>query len=148
MDMKIAIGSDHAGYDYRQMLIEHLRAQGHEIVDCGCPDKSSCDYPVYGRKTALKVKSGECEFGVLVCGTGFGISLAANRLAGIRCVNCTDVLTAKMSRQHNNANMIAVGARVVGEDTAKLLVDTFLATGHEGGRHARRVELIDSLPME
>ena len=146
--MKIAIGSDHAGYDYRQMLIEHLRAQGHEVVDCGCPDKSSCDYPVYGRKTALLVKRGECERGVLVCGTGFGISLAANRLSGIRCVNCTDVLTAKMSRLHNDANMIAVGARVVGEDTAKLLVDTFLATEHEGGRHARRVELIDSLPME
>ena len=78
--MKIAIGSDHAGYDYRQMLIEHLRAQGHEVVDCGCPDKSSCDYPVYGRKTALMVKRGECERGVLICGTGFGISLAPTAL--------------------------------------------------------------------
>ena len=116
--MKIAIGSDHAGYDYRQMLIEHLRAQGHEVVDCGCPDKSRCENPVYGRKTALLVKRGECERGVLVCGTGFGISLAANRLPGIRCVNCTDVLTAKMSRLHNDANMISVGARVIGEDTA------------------------------
>ena len=146
--MKIAIGSDHAGYDYRQMLKEHLLSQGHEVVDVGCPDKSKCDYPVYGRKVAFEVQSGRCEMGVAVCGTGFGISLAANRLAGIRCVNCTDALTAKMSRLHNNANMIAVGARVVGEDTAKLLVDTFLATEHEGGRHARRVALIDSLPME
>ena len=124
--MKIAIGSDHAGYDYRQMLIEHLRAQGHEVVDCGCPDKSSCDYPVYGRKTALMVKRGECERGVLVCGTGFGISLAANRLAGIRCVNCTDVLTAKMSRLHNDANMIAVGARVVGVELLKDIFSAYL----------------------
>ncbi len=146
--MKIAIGSDHAGYDYRQMLIAHLEAQGHEIIDCGTGDKSSCDYPVYGRKAALVVKSGKCDAGVVICGTGFGISLAANRLMGIRCVNCTDVLTAKMARLHNNANMIAIGARVVGEDTAKLLVDTFLETEHEGGRHARRVDLIDSLPME
>lgn len=145
--MKIAIASDHAGYDYRQMLAEHLRAQGHEVVDCGCPGKESCDYPIFGRKAAQLVKSGECERGVLVCGTGFGISLSANRIPGIRCVNCTDVLTAKMSRLHNDANMIAVGARVVGEDTAKLLVDTFLTTPHEGGRHARRVALIDSLPL-
>ena len=146
--MKIAIGSDHAGYDYRQMLIEHLRAQGHEVVDCGCPDKSSCDYPVYGRKTALLVKRGECERGVLICGTGFGISLAANRLAGIRCVNATDGLTVRLSRQHNDANMIALGARVIGEDEAKFLVDIFLETEHEGGRHSRRVGLIDSLPTE
>ncbi len=126
--MKIAIGSDHAGYDYRQMLIEHLRAQGHEVVDCGCPTKESCDYPVYRPQDGADGQKRQCERGVLVCGTGFGISLAANRFRGIRCVNCTDVLTAKMSRLHNDANMIAVGARVVGEDTAKLLVDTFLTT--------------------
>ncbi len=146
--MKIAIGSDHAGYDYRLMLIDHLRAAGHEVVDCGTAEKSRCDYPVYGRLAALKVKSGECDMGVVVCGTGFGISLSANRLEGIRCVNCTDVLTARMARLHNNANMIAVGERVIGEDTAKLLVDTFLDTPHEGGRHAQRVSLIDSLPTE
>ena len=146
--MKIVIGSDHAGYDYRLMLKNHLMEQGHEVVDVGCADKSSCDYPLFGRKAALMVKSGACEMGVLVCGTGFGISLAANRIEGIRCVNCTDVLTAQLSRQHNNANMIAVGARVVGEDTAKLLVDTFLSAQHEGGRHGRRVALIDSLAKE
>ena len=146
--MKIAIGSDHAGYDYRRMLISHLEAQGHEITDCGCEENVSCDYPVYGRKAALLVKSGACERGVVICGTGFGISLAANRLEGIRCVNCTDVLTVRMARLHNNANMIALGARVIGEDTAKLLVDTFLETPHEGGRHGIRVALIDSLPKE
>jgi len=146
--MKIAIGSDRAGYDYRRMLISHLEAAGHEIIDCGCEEKVSCDYPVYGRKAARLVKSGACERGVVICGTGFGISLAANRLEGIRCVNCTDVLTVRMARLHNNANMIALGARVIGEDTAKLLVDTFLETPHEGGRHALRVALIDSLPME
>jgi len=146
--MKIAIGSDHAGYDMRLMLADHLRAQGHEVIDFGCPDRTSCDYPVYGRLAALAVKRGECERGVLVCGTGFGISLAANRIMGIRCVNSTDALTVRLSRQHNDANMIAVGARIVGEDEAKFLVDTFLSTEHEGGRHARRVGLIDSLPTE
>ena len=85
--MKIAIGSDHAGYDYRRMLISHLEAAGHEIIDCGCEEKVSCDYPVYGRKAARLVKSGACERGVVICGTGFGISLAANRLEGIRCVS-------------------------------------------------------------
>ena len=118
------------------------------MIDYGTFSKESCDYPVYGHAVGAAVANGEADRGILVCGTGFGISLAANRLPGIRCVNCTDVLTAKMSRLHNDANMISVGARVIGEDTAKLLVDTFLATEHEGGRHARRVALIDSLPAE
>lgn len=143
--MKIAIGSDHAGFDLRQVLAEHLREAGHEVVDYGCPEKVSVDYPVYGRAVAEAIRRGECEMGVLVCGTGFGISLAANRVPGIRAVNCTDVFTAKLSRQHNNANIISLGARVIGEGTAKLLVDTFFSTEFEGGRHARRVELIDSL---
>lgn len=146
--MKIAIGSDHAGYDMRKMLGEYLVKQGHEVTDFGCPDRSSCDYPVFGRKVALAVKAGVCARGVVVCGTGFGISLAANRIAGIRCVNATDGLTVRLSRQHNDANMIALGARVIGEDEAKFLVDIFLETEHEGGRHSRRVGLIDSLPTE
>lgn len=146
--MKIAVASDHAGYDLRQVVLGHLRELGHEVVDLGCPDKSSCDYPVYGRKAAIALKAGQCERAVVVCGTGFGISLAANRLEGIRCVNATDALTVRMSRAHNNSNMLALGARVIGEDTAKMLVDVFLETEHEGGRHSRRVALIDSLPLE
>ena len=143
--MKIALGSDHAGFDLRLILADYLREKGHEIVDYGCPEKVSVDYPVYGRAVAEAVKRGECERGVLVCGTGFGISLAANRVPGIRAVNCADAFTARMSRRHNDANIISLGARVIGEDTAKMLVDIFLTTEFEGGRHARRVDLIDSL---
>jgi len=146
--MKIAIGSDHAGYDMRLMLKDYLTSLGHTVEDMGCPDKSSCDYPVYGRKVAIGVKNGEFDRGVLICGTGFGISLSANRISGIRCVNATDGLTVRLSRQHNNSNMIALGARIIGEDEAKFLVDIFLNTEHDGGRHSRRVELIDSLPTE
>ena len=141
--MKIAVASDHAGYDYRQMLKEYLLSLGHEVEDFGCPDKSSCDYPTFGRRAARAVQSGECERGVLVCGTGFGISLSANRLEGIRCVNATDALTVRLSRLHNNSNMISLGARVIGEEEAKFLLDTFLQTPVEGGRHARRIALID-----
>ena len=143
--MKIAIGSDHAGFDLRHVLADYLKEKGYEVVDFGCPEKVSVDYPVYGRAVADAIRRGECEMGVLVCGTGFGISLAANRVPGIRAVNCTDALTARMSRAHNNANIISLGARVIGEDTAKMLLDVFFSTEFEGGRHARRIDLIDSL---
>ena len=143
--MKIAIGSDHAGFDLRHILADHLKQKGFEVIDYGCPEKISVDYPTYGRAVANAIKNGECEMGVLVCGTGCGISLAANRVPGIRAVNPTDALTAEMARRHNNANIISLGARVIGEDTAKMLVDVFFATEFEGGRHARRVDMIDSL---
>ena len=146
--MKIAFGNDHAAREVRAELIEYAKSLGHEVVDYGYAGDGSADYPVYARKVANAVVNGEADCGILVCGTGIGMAIAANKVHGIRCAVCNDPYSATMAHEHNDANVIAVGARVVGEDTAKLLVDTFLATEHEGGRHARRVALIDSLPME
>ena len=143
--MKIAFGSDHAGFEYKQDLMAHARELGHEVIDLGTYTKDSCDYPVYGKAVATAVANGEAERGVLVCGTGFGISLAANRVKGIRCVNASEELTVKMSRHHNNSNMISIGARVVGLDKAVSLLDTFLTEEFDGVRHQRRIDLIDTL---
>lgn len=143
--MKIAFGSDHAGLAYKQMLMDHAQSLGHEVVDLGTHSTESCDYPVYGHAVAKAVKAGEADRGVLVCGTGFGISLAANRMKGIRCVNASEELTVVMARRHNNANMLSVGERIIGRDKAISLLETFLSTSFDGGRHARRVELIDTL---
>ena len=143
--MKIAFGSDHAGYDYRQMLMEHAKELGHEVIDMGPFSKESCDYPVYGKAVAEAVSKGEAERGILICGTGFGISLAANRMKGIRCVNASEEYTVKLSRHHNNSNMISIGARVVGTEKAISLMDTFLTEEFDGERHQRRIDLVDSL---
>lgn len=143
--MKIAFGSDHAGFDYKQALMSHARKLGHEVIDFGTFTKESCDYPVYGHAVATAVSAGEAERGILVCGTGFGISLAANRMKGIRCVNASEELTVKMSRHHNNSNILSIGARVVGSDKALSLMDTFLNEEFDGDRHQRRIDLIDSL---
>jgi len=147
--MKIAFGSDHAGYELRQVLMAYAKEQGYEVIDKGTPDKNSCDYPVYGRAVALAIKNGEAERGVLCCGSGIGISMAANKVEGIRAVVCTDALSAKLSRDHNNANIIAMGERLIGVDTAKMLFDVFMTTPFsEGPRHIKRIEMIDSLPKE
>ncbi|MBR3705288.1 MAG: ribose 5-phosphate isomerase B [Oscillospiraceae bacterium] len=143
--MKIAFGSDHAGYDYRQMLMEHAKELGHEVIDMGPFSKESCDYPVYGKAVAEAVSKGEAERGILICGTGFGISLAANRMKGIRCVNASEEYTVKLSRHHNNSNMISIGARVVGTEKAISLMDTFLTEEFDGERHQRRIDLVDTL---
>jgi len=143
--MKIAFGSDHDGYDYRQMLMEHAKELGHEVIDMGPFSKESCDYPVYGKAVAEAVSKGEAERGILICGTGFGISLAANRMKGIRCVNASEEYTVKLSRHHNNSNMISIGARVVGTEKAISLMDTFLTEEFDGDRHQRRIDLVDSL---
>ena len=144
----IAIACDHAGIDLKPHVIAVLEELGIPYTDFGTHTRESVDYTLYGARAAHAVASGQCERGIVMCGTGVGIGMAAGKVHGIRCVTCTDTYSAKMSRLHNDANMISVGARVIGEDTAKLLVDTFLATEHEGGRHARRVALIDSLPAE
>ncbi len=143
--MTIAFGSDHAGFDYKQALMSHARELGHEVIDFGTFTKESCDYPVYGHAVANAVANGEAQRGILVCGTGFGISLAANRMKGIRCVNASEELTVKMSRHHNNSNMLSIGARVVGPDKAVSLMDTFLTEEFDGERHQRRIDLIDTL---
>lgn len=147
--MKIAIGCDHAGIILKDTVMECVRAMGHEPVYMGCPDANSCDYPIYGRAVAKAVKSGQCDMGILMCGTGCGISLAANRIPGIRCVNCSDVATARLSREHNDANVISIGSRIVGTELACDLIKAFLSTPFSNGpRHIKRIEMIDSLPLE
>ncbi len=143
--MKIGIGSDHAGYAMKQEITEYLREQGHEVTDYGTYSEERCDYPVYGEKVARAVRAGEVERGVLICGTGIGISLAANKVKGIRAAVCSEPYSAQMAVRHNDAQIIAFGARVVGIDTAKMIVDAFLGAEFEGGRHKRRVDLITAI---
>ena len=141
--MIIAIGNDHAGVDLKIALIEHLEKQGNTVINFGIDVIERCNYPVYGEKVAKSVVSGEAERGILICGTGVGISLAANKVNGIRAVVCSEPLTAKLARLHNNTNVLAFGARIIGEDMAKEIVDIWLSTGFEGGgRHEERVALI------
>ncbi len=138
----IALGSDHAGYELKKEIMKHLEERGLQYKDYGTFSGDSVDYPVYGEKAASAVASGECESGILICGTGVGIGIAANKVRGIRCASVSDCYSAEMARRHNDANMIAVGARVVGTGLALKIIDTFLDTPHEGGRHAKRVGLI------
>ncbi len=140
----IAIGSDHGGYDLRQLVIKHLSDAGIEVKDMGCPDKSSCDYPDYGRAVAKAVASGECEKGIVICTTGIGISITANKVKGIRCALCSDVCSAELTRLHNDANVLALGAGIVGNNLALKIVDTFINTAFSGDeRHARRISKIE-----
>ena len=146
--MKIAIGCDHGGYALKLAVKKHLEEKGYEVVDYGCHSTESVDYPVYGEKVGRAVAGGECELGVLICGTGIGISLAANRVKGVRAAVCSEPYSAEMTRRHNNANIIAFGAHVVGEGTAMTIVDAFLGAQFEGGRHARRVDMLEAIRPE
>jgi len=143
--MKIAMGCDHGGYALKEEIKTMLAGQGHEVVDCGTYSTESCDYPIFGEAAARKVASGECERGVVICTTGIGISIAANKVRGVRCALCSDPLGAEMTRRHNNANMLALGAGMTGVLLAKRIVETFLSTEFEGGRHARRVGELDAI---
>ena len=138
----IALGSDHGGFALKQEVIKHLEARGLEYKDYGTYSDASCDYPVYGKAVAHAVADGECEKGIIICGTGIGISIAANKVKGIRAALCGDCYSAEFTRRHNDANILAMGARVTGSGLAAKIVDTFLSTEFEGGRHARRVDLI------
>ena len=141
----IGIGSDHGGYDLRQAVIRYLQNQGLEYKDFGCPDKSSCDYPVYGRAVAKAVADGSCDKGIVICTTGIGISITANKVPGVRCALCADTVSAKLTRLHNNANVLAMGGGIIGENLAIEIVDTFLHTEFSGEeRHKRRVDLIEN----
>ena len=142
----IAIGSDHGGYDLKVSVIKHLEERGIEVKDCGCYDKSSCDYPVFGHAVAKAVEDGECEKGIVICTTGIGISITANKHKGVRCALCSEPLSAKMTRLHNNANVLAMGAALIGPMMANEIVDTFLDTEFSGeDRHQRRIDLIMSV---
>ncbi len=143
--MKIAIASDHAGYRYKEMLKGHLQGLHHDIVDFGAPSPEQCDYPVYIRPAAEAVARGECERGIVLGGSGNGEAIVANRVRGVRCALCWNVESARLGRLHNNANVISIGERMVDEQTARDIVDAWLATPFEGGRHQRRIELIDEV---
>lgn len=140
----IAIGSDHGGYELKQEIIEHLKNRNIEYKDFGSYSKESCDYPVYAKKVAEAVINKECQFGILICGTGIGISIAANKMKGIRAALCHDCFSAEATRSHNDANILAMGARVVGAGHALKIVDTFLDTPFsDDERHIRRISLIE-----
>ena len=141
----IAIGSDHGGYALKQQLMKHLTDLGLEYTDYGTYSEDSCDYPINAEAVARAVAGGEAERGILICGTGIGMSMAANKIRGIRCALCGDCYSAELTRRHNDANILALGARVLGEGLAEKIMDTFLTTEFEGGRHARRIGLIADL---
>lgn len=141
----IAIGCDHAGIDLKPDVIAVLDELSLPYKDLGTHTHDSVDYPVYGEKAALAVASGECELGIVMCGTGEGIGMAANKVHGVRCAICSDCYSAKMSREHNNANMIALGSRVVGSELARMILRIWLTSEFIGQRHARRVEQITRL---
>ena len=141
----LVIASDHGGFALKQELMEHLRQRGVEFEDIGTYTPESCNYPEYAEKAARGVADGTYEKGILVCGTGIGMSLAANKIRGIRCALCSDCFSAEMCRAHNDANMIALGGRVLGPELAKRIVDLFLDTAFLGGRHAQRVAMVMAL---
>ena len=141
----IAIANDHAGLALKPEIKALLDEMGLEYKDFGTDSPESCHYPIYAARAAKAVASGECQFGILLCGTGLGIALAANKVRGIRCVTCSETVSAGLSRQHNNANMLAMGARVIGGEVAKAVARTFLTTECLGGRHQTRVDMIMAL---
>lgn len=142
--MKIALGCDHAGIDLKNAIIKCVEALGHEIVDFGTYDHNSVDYPNYAKLVSEKVVSGEFQRGILLCGTGVGMSISANKIKGIRCVVCTEPFSAKLSRLHNDTNVLALGARVVGSELAQMITEIWLQSEFEGGRHANRVNLYET----
>ncbi len=141
--MKIGIGNDHTAIDLKEIIVSHLKEKGYECIDFGTNERGvSCDYPKYGQMVAEAINDGKIEKGILICGTGIGISLAANKVKNIRAAVCSEPYSAHMAAMHNDANIIAFGARVVGSDMAKMIVDEFLNTRYEGGRHQKRVDMI------
>lgn len=139
----IAVGSDHAGFRYKQKLAEHLRSEGYEVHDVGCFSEESCHYPLFAHNLCAKIQSGECECGILICGTGIGMSIAANKHRGIRAAALSDEYSAELTRQHNDANVLCLGARVVDYAKAEKLAEIFLNTTFMGGKHATRVAMFN-----
>ncbi len=141
---RIVLSSDHSALQTRQAIADHIAALGWEVVDIGPTTTQSTHYPLHGKAAAERVASGDCAFGIILCGTGQGIMMAANKVQGIRCGTCCDTFSARMIRQHNDANMLAIGVRVIGEGLALDIVDAFLNAEFEGGRHATRVDMIEA----
>ena len=144
--MKIAIGCDHGAFDLKNAVVKHLQGKGHEVCDFGCYSLDSCDYPDYAEAAAKAVASGECEKGIVLCTTGIGISIAANKVKGIRCALLSDPLSARMTREHNDTNMMAMGAGIVGKNLALEIVDTWIGTEFSGeAKHQRRIDKVMAL---
>lgn len=138
--MKIVIGSDHGGYELKQEVMDHLKKRGIEVIDVGCYSAESCDYPVYAKPVTEAIQNGDADLGILICGTGIGMSMAANKEKGIRAALCHDTFSAKATREHNNANILCMGARVVGPGLALMIIDTFIDTPFSNDeRHIRRI---------
>lgn len=146
--MKISFGCDHGGFAVKNAVIEHLRTKGYDVLDFGTFGEDSCDYPDFALKVAKSVSSGEAEKGVLICGTGIGMSIAANKVKGIRCAHVNDAFSAEFTRRHNDSNVIALGARIASESDIIKYIDIFLSTPFEGGRHQRRVDKISQIESE
>ncbi len=142
--MKISIASDHAGFEYKQVITQYLENLGHEVVDFGTDSTEAVDYPDFIRPAAEAVACGQCERGIVLGGSGNGEAMVANRLSGIRCAVCWDIVTARLACEHNNANMISIGERMIDQDTAIKIVKTWLDTPFQGGRHERRIKKIDA----
>ena len=141
--MNLVIASDHAGYGLKESIKKYLEEQGHNLIDCGTNSEESCDYPVFAKALCKEINDGNAELGILVCGTGIGMSMAANKVKGIRAALCSDYFSAKFTRAHNDANVMCLGARVMGEGLALELVEVFLNTPFEGGKHLRRINMFE-----
>ena len=143
--MKIVVGCDHAAYELKEAIKKKLTAEGHEVIDVGCDSTESVDYPKYGHAVGRKVASGEAGRGIAVCGSGIGISIACNKVPGIRAALCTSAEMAEMSRRHNNANVLCMGARMISQELAFDIIDKWMTTGFEGGKHERRINELEDL---
>lgn len=141
--LKIALGSDHGGFELKEKIKLYLEEKGYSLLDFGTDSNASVNYPVYGELVSKAILNNECQYGILVCGTGIGISISANRFKGIRCALCTDTTMAKLTREHNDANILALGGRIIGDVLALDIVDTFLKTEFLGGRHKNRIDMLD-----
>ncbi|OXZ39400.1 ribose 5-phosphate isomerase B [Finegoldia magna] len=146
--MKIAIAADHGGFELKDSMVEYIKSLGNQVVDLGTNSADSVDYPDYAKKVCEEIQKGNSDLGILICGTGIGMSLAANKFEGIRAACVSDVYSAKMSRNHNNANVLCFGARVIGDEVAKLIIKTFLENEFKAGRHQRRVDKIMAFEKE
>ena len=143
-NITVAFGCDHAGFEYKEAILAHLENKV-DVIDCGCDSRDSVDYPVFADKVCVKVTDGDADLGILVCGTGIGMSIAANKHKGIRAAACENPYSSKMTRAHNDANVLCIGARVVGIEVAFEIIDAFLEAEFMGGKHARRVDMINAL---
>lgn len=141
--MKIAIGCDHAGYELKEMVKDKLTSEGYELIDLGTNSSESVDYPIYGKAVGEKVASGECDKGIAICGTGIGISISCNKVKGVRAALCNTEHLAKMSREHNDANVLCLGAREIDKELALKIVDKWLSTDFLGGKHLRRIKMLE-----